>query len=97
MAKLLKPLVLLSFSAILAGCSTENTLTKKVCPPPDIVKVPVPYYVPVDDSLTTPLPIAKGGLADIPAVSRERRKALEQANIDRATVRKIQGTPVPEK
>jgi type IV pilus biogenesis protein CpaD/CtpE len=92
----MKTPVLLAVVTLLVGCASANALTSKTCPPPEIVRVPVPYYVPVDASLTTPLPIAKGGLSDIPAVARERRKALEQANIDRAAIRKMQGTPVPE-
>jgi len=83
----------------IALCSTacdKGKLTRGVCPAPTIVQVPVPTYVPIDPELTKPLPIATGGLADIPAVARERRRALEQCNIDRATVGKIQGKPVPE-
>ena len=92
-----KALLCMAATVILAGCATGKAATGKVCPPAEIIRVPVPYYVPVDDSLTSPLPIAHGGLADMPAVSRDRRKVLEQANIDRAAVRKLQGTAVPDK
>ena len=94
MSKVLKPLLALTITAFMAACSTTGGKTK-VCPPPEIVQVPVPYYVPVDESLTSPLPIAIGKLSEIPAVSRKRRETLEKANIDRAAVRKLQGSPVP--
>lgn len=97
MAYRLKPLLLLALLAVSAGCSTTKGKAGMVCPAPEIVTVAVPYYVPVDDELTTPLPIAKGTLAEMPAVARKRKEALETCNIDRASVRKLQGSPVPDK
>lgn len=92
----LKLLLLLTFATIAAGCSTARGTTKPTGPAPDIVQVPVLVYVPVNSALTDLLPIAKGGLAECPAVARKRKEQLETCNADRAAVAKLQGKPVPE-
>lgn len=79
---------------ILAACTPKQA--QRPDPPPKIVEVPVKIYVPVPADLTEPCPIAKGTLAEIPKVARARRQSLESCNADKAAIRKIQGTPVPE-
>lgn len=79
----------------LVGCGRE---VKQVPPTvaQKIVEVPVEVYVEIPDDLTEPCPIAVGPLHQIPEVARARKKSLQDCNIDKATIRKIQGKPVPK-
>ena len=88
-------LLTLSLCALLSGCAASGAMTR---PTPTIVYVPVTNYVPIREDLTKPCPIAaplNTTAFEARHVAKLRGLALEDCNIDKATIQKIQGTPVP--
>lgn len=88
--------VALSVALFLIACSAKE---KKVQPPPplpEIIEVPVPYYVKVPEELTA---FCKWVESDLPSkvflVSEGRKACLQKYENQFRAIRKIQGTPVP--
>lgn len=79
-------------SLALVGCAGNKA--KQIAQPAQIIEVPVKVYVPIDDKLTEPCPIATGSLSEMPEVARKRLKSLEQCNADKAAIRAKQGKPL---
>ena len=89
-------LLTVTFVLTLSACQRDRDEVRPD-PPPEIIEVPVPHYVPVPDELTAKCSwIRNAPLQDILPVARGRRHCLEvyEANID--AIRRIQGGAVAE-
>lgn len=81
---------------LLAGCGPKPSDVK---PAPDVVKVPVPTYVPIPASMTARCRVPKlaesnGDLTDL---AHAFVAAFEKCNVKLDTIGKVQGSPVPSK
>lgn len=85
-------LLTLASVALLGACATTAPTP---APRVEVIEAPVRVYVPIDKALTRRCPIASGPLSEIPRVSRERRRALEECNAQLEAIEKLRGTPVP--
>jgi hypothetical protein len=63
---------------------------------PVVEYVYVTKYVSVEDALTQEHPIAEGPLSHCPAVANARKVELQKCNADKAAIRTIEGTDVPQ-
>jgi len=77
--------IILIAALLLSACATRIH-------DPQIVYVTKTVYVPIDDQLIVPHPIANGSLAECPEVAAERKKELIQCNLDKAGIKNISGT-----
>lgn len=91
----MKSTICAAILTLLVGCGRDVKPDPHIPPPPEIVEVPVPHYVPVPGELTAKCNwIRNAPLQDILPVTRGRRHCLEvyEANID--AIRRIQGGAV---
>lgn len=92
----MKSMIYAVFLIAIVGCG-RDVRPDPIPPAPEIIEVPVPYYVPVGDELLAPCQWIKSAPQEvIHSVARGRRKCLEvyEANIE--GIRKIRGQPVPQ-
>lgn len=85
-------LALAIIALALTACA-GNKPKQPIEQPAKVISVPVKVYVPIDQKLTEPCPIATGKLSDVIEVARKRKAALEQCNAQLKAIGKQQGAP----
>ena len=87
--------VALSLALFLIACAAKEEVVQPA-PLPEIIEVPVPYYVKVPEELTA---FCKWVESDLPSkvflVSEGRKACLQKYENQFRAIRQIQGTPVP--
>lgn len=86
MRGLLRLLILSPIALALCGASCGTTRPPRV----EIVEIPVRKFVPIDDALTAPCPIAEGPLSAVLDVAKARREALVVCNDQLQKIRALQ-------
>lgn len=78
---------------LLASCRTVPDGDK---PPPEVLEVKVPTFVPIDPTYTELCKwVADASIAEIFVVAAGRKKCLEFYEANIKTIEKIEGKPVP--
>lgn len=90
-----RQVVAVVLSVAITACTRQAV--KPNAPPPAIVEVPVPTYVPVDDGLLERCQWRKTApLEQMPSVARERKACLETYETNLDAIKTIRGRPVPK-
>ncbi len=88
-------MLMIAVAAMLAGCGTAPA--KKNPPAPDVIKVPMATYVPIDAALTKRCHWVRAGKPSaVFSVSNGRKRCLDQYEAQFDAIEQVQGKPVPE-
>lgn len=87
---------ILLIAAVLALGACQSAPPKSNPPAPDVIKVPVVTYVPIDAALTRRCSWVRAGKPSaVFEVSNGRKRCLDQYEAQLETIEKIQGRPIP--
>lgn len=91
----MRPILLLVLFPLLTACYGKGTV-RQPPPAPEVIRVPVPTYVPIDAELTARCQWRKSAPLEVmPSVARERKKCLQFYEANLGAIERVQGKPVP--